>query len=110
MDGYLILEFQSRPEAETALSVINELAARWWAAQGYKVEAGTLIGKNAASGADEPDKARTTTWAEIQESPEGTFWFPSPDNDPRYAGWREYLPEGAPMPDCRSTDIERYPA
>lgn len=98
MDQYLILEFQTEAEAQAALAVINQIAAQWWAAQGYTVDNGTLIGRNAASGNDEPEKQRTTTWAEITESPEGTFYFPSLSNDPRFADWRDYLPHGVTMP------------
>ena len=94
MDQYLILEFASEDEAQTTLDVVNQIAAAWWTQQGYTVENGALIGKNAAKGTDEPGKQRTTAWAEIKESPDGTFYFPSLSNDPRFADWRDYLPQG----------------
>lgn len=98
-----ILEFKTEKEAQIALAVINEIAAAWWAAQGYVVEdvngQKQLIGKNAKTGEDMPDKARTTTWAEIEKSPDGTFYFASPSSDERFAAWRNHIPNGINMPD-----------
>lgn len=96
------LEFKTEKEAQIALAVINEIAAAWWAAQGYVVEdvngQKQLIGKNAKTGEDMPDKARTTTWAEIEKSPDGTFYFPSPVNNPKFVNWRDYLQDGLTFP------------
>ena len=93
------------------LAIINEIAAAWWAAEGYTVietgEGKTVVGKNAATGEDNAS-ALTTTWAvpqvvdfTIDEETgaripgEGTLWFiPSPSSDPRFHLWRDYLPEG----------------
>ncbi len=104
MDGYLILEFDTQDAAQTALEIIDAVAAQWWAGQGYTVENGELIGRNAKTGQDAPDKTRTTTWAEITESPDGTFYFPSLSNDPRFVDWREYLPDGTDMPEDRQKE------
>jgi len=86
-----------------ALAVVNEIAAAWWTAQGYTIEekdgVKQLIGKNAKTGEDEPDKARTLTWAKIEESPDGTFYIASPINKPAFAKWRNHLPKGVTMPE-----------
>ncbi|HNQ92923.1 MAG TPA: hypothetical protein PKI93_08350 [Alphaproteobacteria bacterium] len=94
MDNYLILEFTALEQAQRALAAINQIAVAWWAGQGYTVDNGTLVGKNAANGTDEPSKQRTMTWDEVRESPDGTFYFSSPSNDTRFADWRNDLPDG----------------
>ena len=108
MDGSLILEFQTLEDAQTALAVINQIAAAWWQSQGFTVEDGELVGKNAKTGEDAPDKARTTTWDIVQESPDGTFYFSSLSNDLRFVDWRDYLPEGVVMPDDIECPVEWY--
>lgn len=106
MDGHnMILEFATRPEAEFALQVINQIAAAWWQAQGYTVIDGQLVGKNAATGEDMPDACRTLSWAEIEEG-DGTYFFPSPSSDPRFVDWRDYLPEGVTMPEDKELSDE----
>lgn len=89
----LILEFQIQQEADQCLAAINGLAAQWWMGQGYTVEDGALIGKNAKTHQDQPDKAKTTTWDTVKESPDGTFYFSSLSNDKRFLNWKEALAE-----------------
>lgn len=110
MDNSLILEFSTREEAMDALTVINAMAAAWWAGQGYTVQDGQLVGKNAATGQDEPDAQKTTKWADIQESQDGTFYFPSLSNDARFQDWRDYLPEGVSLPEDKVFPPEWAPA
>lgn len=94
----LILEFTTRAAADTVLSAINAVAAAWWAEHGYTVvdESGQkeLIGRNAATGADRPTAARTTTWATVEQSPDGTWYFPSLSKDARFENWRDRMPPG----------------
>lgn len=89
---YLIIEFPTQSEAQAALDAINAVAAAWWVQQGYTVQDGQLIGKNAKTGQDAPDAQHTTIWAEIAESPDGTFYFSSLSNDARFPDWKQYVP------------------
>ena len=73
----MILEFQTQTEADACLAVINQLAETYWVQQGYTVENHQLIGKNAATGEDEPMDTRTTTWDVVRASPVGTYYFTS---------------------------------
>lgn len=100
LDEHLILEFETQDAAEACLAAINDLAAAWWAGRGYTVVEvdghKELVGKNAATGQDAPDSARTITWDSIKESPDGTFWFSSLSNDRRFydpprIDWKERL-------------------
>jgi hypothetical protein len=68
------------------------MAANYWVEQGYTVENGQLIGKNAKTGEDMPDAARTLTWDIVKESPTGTFYFTSLSMDPRFIKGMERLP------------------
>lgn len=102
MDRYLI--FDTEQEAQDALDIINQIASSWWASQGYTVINGELVGKNASTGLDEPEKARTTTWANIVPVQDG-YGFYSLSNDARFVDWRDYLPDGVTFPD----DIEYTP-
>lgn len=94
-----ILEFDTQEEAENALDAVNEIVLNWFADHGFTVDEDGVVGKNAATGQDAPLACRTTTWANIQESPDSTFYFASPSDDARFTGWRDYIPEGATMPD-----------
>jgi hypothetical protein len=88
----------TEPQVLHDLAVINQIAAAWWAAQGYTVVQGAsgpeLIGKDAYTGEDNPDACRTKTWAEPQEHPDGYWYIPSPVNDARFINWRDHIPEG----------------
>lgn len=87
----LVLDFPTKTEAEQCLAAVNGLAAQWWMEQGYTVENGELIGKNAKTGLDSPGAARTVTWDTVKESPDGTFYFTSLSNDPRFPNWKAFL-------------------
>lgn len=89
MDKYLILEFDTSSKAQTCLAVINQLAAAYWQSQGYAVINGQLIGKNAATGEDMPDSAKTITWDEIKTSPDNTYYFSDPAVNPKFSLWQE---------------------
>ena len=87
----LILNFTTLEQAQSCLDTINAMSADYWKSQGYTVVDGEngkeLIGKR--NGVDAPDSARTISWAEIQESPDGTSYFTSLSNDPRFPDWKE---------------------
>lgn len=120
MDQYLILR-GTQAQVQHDLYIINQIAAVWWASQGYTVidtpEGKAIVGKNAATGEDNPD-ALTTTWAmpspldyTIDEETgaviptEGTLWFiPSPTSDPRFYLWRDYLPDGVTI-QCEEVEM-----
>lgn len=106
MDEHLILQFNSEPEADFCLSVINQIAAGWWQSQGYTVIDGQLIGKNAATGEDMPERARTLTWDVPKLSPDKTWYITSPASSPNFKDWRSYLPEGVSFPDDTIMPIE----
>ncbi len=106
MDKLLILEFATQTEAETGLSIINQIASAWWQSQGYTVINGELVGKNAATGQDDPTATKTETWDVVKESPDGTFYFTSPSTDTRFVDWRNYLPEGVKLPEDKIFPIE----
>ncbi len=99
----MILEFNTKQDALSVLTLINNIAAGWWQSQGYTVyqENGqnVLVGKNAKTGNDEPDKATTLTWATIEESPEGTFYFSDPASNPNFENWKDHVPENVTLPD-----------
>jgi len=44
-------------------------------------------------------RAFTKTYADIETSPDGTEYWKSPSNDPRFCDWKEYW-EKAGLPDC----------
>ncbi|NCT41391.1 MAG: hypothetical protein GW778_07010 [Alphaproteobacteria bacterium] len=93
MDTYLILEFKSHHDATQSLNTINDMAASWWVAQGYSVLDNNgvkeLIGKNAKTGQDQPNKQRVISWDIIREGENGTFYFASLSNDPRFPNWKD---------------------
>lgn len=84
---------------EQVLDLTNQLASMWWQLQGYTVENGELIGKNAKTGEDMPDAARTTTWDEIKEHIDGTRYFTSLSNSPQFVDWEEYW-QAYELPAC----------
>ncbi len=98
MDGNLILEFQTKSQAEMGLAVINAIAAAWWQSQGYTVINNQLIGKNAATGEDMPEAARTITWDTVKQSPDNTWYISSPASNPNFVNWRDHIPQGVQMP------------
>lgn len=99
MDGHLILEFDTENEASACLAAINNLAATWWAEQGYTVIDNNgnkeVIGR--VNGVDAPDKARTTTWDIVKLSPDDTYYISSPSNKSEYEVWEDKLHEAGFM-------------
>lgn len=89
MDKHIILEFETETKAQTCLGIINQLAAAYWQSQGYTVIDGQLIGKNAATGEDMPDSAKTITWDVVQLSPDNTYYFSDPAQNPNFSLWLE---------------------
>jgi hypothetical protein len=92
MEQFIILNFPSKAQAEYCLWRINQMAATYWVEQGYTVINGELIGRNALTGEDMPDSARTISWDTVKQSPDKTFYFSSLSNDPRFAKGMEQLP------------------
>ena len=99
-----ILEFDTEIEAQTALDLINNIAAMWWASQGFEVvddpespSGKRVLGKNAATG-ETSQEGGTITWDKVKESPDGTFYFSSPVNKPLFADWRDHIPDGVSIP------------
>lgn len=74
------LQFSSRDAAVAAVEQINaNLRAAISSANPEAIAAdGSLIGRNAASGALDPAATRTTTWAIPQEQADSTWVIPSP--------------------------------
>lgn len=109
MDEHLIIEFQTKAQADTCLAVINQIAAAYWTAQGYTVIDGELVPKNAATGEDDLTAQRTKTWDVAKESPDNTWYISSPANDERFLAWRDRLPEGLVFPADKPFPIEWIP-
>lgn len=84
MDESLIVEFSSVTDAQTSLDSINAQILQLLQGDGYTVIDNAVIGKNAATGQDDPTAVKTSTWAIIQQSPDNTFYFSSPHNDLRF--------------------------
>jgi len=89
MDESLILDFTSEEQAQSCLSAINSMMADYWSGQGYTVLTvdgeKQLVGKNAATGADEPASARTIAWDQVMTGLAGHWYFSSPSNDAKFA-------------------------
>jgi len=77
MDDYLILEFATQNDAQSCLNTINSYLVDYYQQQGYEITNGAIIGKNSATGADNP-QALTTSWDTIKASPDSTYYFASP--------------------------------
>lgn len=99
MDNNLIIQFATEAEANQCLYVINQIASAYWQSQGYTVIDGQLIGKNALTGEDMPDSAKTITWDIVKTSPTGVFYITSPASEERFSLWRDRLPDGLSFPD-----------
>lgn len=93
MDRHIILEFDTEQKAQTCLSVINQLAAAYWVSKGYTIldtpEGKALVGKNAATGQDMPDSAKTITWDTVKLSPDKTYYFSDPAQNENFSLWVE---------------------
>jgi len=86
-----ILEFTTRANAQSSLATINAMAAMWWQSQGFTVIDNQLVGR--INGIDAPESTRTISWAVEVESPDGTWYFSSLSNDPRFPDWKETYEE-----------------
>jgi len=93
LDNYIILEFASEKSAQKCLYVINQLAAAYWASEGYTVldtpQGKALVSKNAATGEDMPNSVLTTTWDVVQVSPNKTYYFNDPAQREQFSKWEE---------------------
>jgi hypothetical protein len=93
MDKSLILEFDTEHQAQICLAVINQLAAAYWVEQGYTVietpEGNALVGKNALTGEDMPDSAKTITWDVVKVSPTNKYYIVDPAIRPEFSLWQE---------------------
>lgn len=87
-----ILEFQTEQEALTCLDYINQMASAWWQSQGYTVIDGTLVGKNAKTGEDKPEKTQTSTWDTVKQSPDNTYYiFSLTGARAEWVNWKQNL-------------------
>lgn len=94
----LYLTFETENEASNALSIVNIIVFSLLENQGYTVQNGELIGKNAKTGQDNLNACRTTSWDVIREIND-RYGFLSPVNNSRYTDWRDYLPDGITIPE-----------
>ena len=97
MDRHLVLTAKEGYTAAQVLGMVNLLASSYWQSQGFTVDEGALVGR--CKGVDNPDAARTTTWAKVQTAPDGTEYFSSLSNDPRFCDWKDFWLE-AGLPDA----------
>ncbi len=93
----MIYRTGTQQQAAHDLAIVNLVAADYWNAQGYAVidipDGKAVIGKNAGTGDDNP-AGLTTTWAVIEELPDGRFGFVDPVNDARFRRWKDHIPQG----------------
>lgn len=93
VDGNLLILHGDTAAAQADLDAFHALCRQWWPTQGYDVDAGGVIPKNAATGEDEPDCQRTTCWDTLKPDPTdpGKSWWISPTPDLRFYDWKTYL-------------------
>lgn len=96
----------SKADVLSDLYIINQIAAAWWASQGY-----TVINNNGVkelvpqvNGEDAPTACRTTTW-DVPKQAGNEWYIASPSEDKRFSLWRDYLPPGYEVK-CVEADIE----
>lgn len=90
-----VLEFTKKADARAAQKVVHDCMCAHYAEQGYRVERGGVIGKNAATGEDAPNACRLTRWADEHHC-DGGFYIPSPSKvDPEH---RTRLAENCALP------------
>lgn len=66
--------FPDQASAQACVDGIDARARQIYAAQGYQVDAaGTIIGKRASDGVDQPDAARTETWDTPRQRQDGRW-------------------------------------
>lgn len=96
MDKHLIIEFDTKAQGQTFLSVFETVAVNYWQSQGYTVidalSGKAIVGKNSLTNEDNID-ALTTAWDTLKKSPDGTFYLTSPSPDPRFKDWRDFIPD-----------------
>jgi len=94
---YKIYVFNDRPTAEFVLTKINQMAVTYWSqVHHYTLQDGKLVGKK--NGVDNPKAAQTEAWSEVQESPDGKFYFASLSNDKRFPnGTANLIAAGLPV-------------
>ena len=100
-------------DVEHDLYIINEVAALWWASQGYTViqtpQGKAVVGKNQATGEDTAE-ALTTSWdiprpliftigedGEVIPDKETEWCIADPASNKRFADWRQYVPDGVTL-------------
>lgn len=96
VDGHLILT-GTLADIDHDLAIINDIAAAWWASQGYTVTQTpgglAVVGKNFRTGEDDMH-ALTTSWDTPQMDENGLWFIADPAGDPRFVDWRDYIPDG----------------
>ena len=103
MDRHLIIIAKDGYTIDQVLGFTNALAAGYYQSLGYTKDDGGIVGKK--NGVDNPNAVRTTTWANKQTAPDGTGYFTSLSNDPRFVDWKQYWIK-AGLPDAY-IEIER---
>lgn len=91
----------TKQQVEHDNGIIGEIAAAWWATQGYTVidtpDGKAVLAKDPETGEDDP-LSITTAWAQPKpidpENVAGDWYIPSPSSHPRFVNWRDYLPAG----------------
>ena len=77
------LAFAGRKKAQQAQKEVFDEIAKKYAALGYTLIDGEIVGKNDA-GEDQPDKQRTVRWDDIEEDEDGKFSISDPED--KHAG------------------------
>jgi hypothetical protein len=90
---YLALGFDTQEAALSAIATIDTIAEGWYAGNGYTIiedgEGKGVVPKNAATGENEPNKAKVRTWATPILSPTGVWFFKSLSVNPEFDGWKD---------------------
>lgn len=85
----LVITAKEGYAVEQLLKLVDALAITWMMEQGHKQdEDGFIVCKN--HGVDDFEAVRTKTWANIQTAVDGTEYFTSLSNDPRFKNWKDY--------------------
>ena len=101
-----VINVQTHQEISQISFAVNQLAANWKEGQGATVirddngNAIQVVGKNAATGEDAPNKTGTTAWDIPRQAPDGSWYIIDPANDPRFVDWRQYIPPGITIPEA----------
>lgn len=74
----MILEYTNASDALEAIDIMKQIIIEKRQEQGYQVQDGAIVGKNAKTGADALDKEKTEEWDVVRESPDGTVFFNTP--------------------------------